>query len=240
NSDILNPDTVRLSQSRSLAWETIDFNDTEERDNTPFVLSQGESNLTSLDPIKGNDGSINMLNTNMYVRLVNLTDEDDVTSEASLSYNHAIAEGNEHYYFVLRDDINFAAVEDEEVVDTEKKVSGQDVIYSLDRAKDVNSVPDHRTYTLHEHIDTVELVDDLAELENTTVSGEEISLKEALESELDGEISDVVEDIADVNNGEGSYQVIKLTTTEPFPQVLNYLAHQSAGIVSEEQVTSIN
>lgn len=240
NSDILNPDTVRLSQSRSLAWETIDFNDTEEREETPFVLSQGESNLTSLDPIKGNDGSINMLNTNMYVRLVNLTDEDDVTSEASLSYNHAIAEGNEEYYFVLRDDINFAAVEDEEVVDTEKKVSGQDVIYSLDRAKDAESVPDHRTYTLHEHIDTVELVDDLAELEDTTVSGEDISLKESLENDLDADIANVVEDIADVDNEKGAYQVVKLTTTEPFPQVLNYLAHQSAGIVSEEQVTSIN
>lgn len=31
-----------------------------------------------------------------------------------------------------------------------------------------------------------------------------------------------------------------MTTTEPFPQVLNYLAHQSAGIVSQEQVESIN
>ncbi len=31
-----------------------------------------------------------------------------------------------------------------------------------------------------------------------------------------------------------------MTTTEPFPQVLNYLAHQSAGIVSKKQVESIN
>ena len=50
--------------------------------------------LTSLDPIKGNDGSINTLNTNMYVRLVNLTDDDVVVSDGSLSRNHAIAEGN--------------------------------------------------------------------------------------------------------------------------------------------------
>lgn len=34
--------------------------------------------------------------------------------------------------------------------------------------------------------------------------------------------------------------MVKLTTTEPFPQVLNYLAHQSAGIVSKKQVESIN
>ncbi|GKU78033.1 hypothetical protein L3i20_v224300 [Paenibacillus sp. L3-i20] len=33
---------------------------------------------------------------------------------------------------------------------------------------------------------------------------------------------------------------MKLTTTKPFPQVLNYLAHQSAGIVSKKQVEAIN
>lgn len=29
-----------------------------------------------IDPVKGNDSSINQLNTNMYVRLVNLTEDD--------------------------------------------------------------------------------------------------------------------------------------------------------------------
>ena len=33
---------------------------------------------------------------------------------------------------------------------------------------------------------------------------------------------------------------MKMTTVNPFPQVLNYLAHQSAGIVSKKQVESIN
>lgn len=240
NSDILNSDTVRMSKSRSLVWEDIDFNDTNKRQTDPLILSQGQSSLTSLDPIKGNDGSINMINTNMYVRLVNLTDDDEVTSDASLSYNHAIGEGNETYYFLLRDDINFAAVENEDVVDTGELVSGQDVIFSLNRAKDPNSVPDHRTYTLHEHIDKVELLTDLSELENTKTSDEGISLKEALEKDLNQKITQLVENVSDVDNAKGAYQVVKLTTTEPFPQVLNYLAHQSAGIVSEKQVSSIN
>ena len=101
----------------------------------------------------------------MYVRLVNLTDDDVVVSEGSLSYNHSIAEGNSDYYFLLRDDINFAAITDGKAVDTGERVGADDVIFSLNRAKDPNSVPDHRTYSLHEHIKDVEVVTDLAELE---------------------------------------------------------------------------
>src|SRR5690606_24089996 len=218
----------------------IDFNDTSKRDTEPLILSQSNPTLTSLDPIKGNDGSINMLNTNMYVRLVNLTDDDQVTSDASLSWNHTIAEGNSEYYFILRDDINFAKITDKKAVDTGERVGAEDVIFSLNRAKDKNSVPDHRTYTLHEHIDTVEVVTDLSELESVTQSDGSGTIREGLEEGLDTKISELVADKTAVDNGAGKYQVVKLTTTKPFPQVLNYLAHQSAGIVSQKQVESIN
>lgn len=240
NHEALNPDTIRLSQSRAFPWEPVQFNDEESNESEPLLLTQTISDLTSLDPIKGNDGSINQLNTNMYVRLVNLTDDDEVVSDGSLSYNHSIAEGNSEYYFVLRDDINFASIEDGEAVDTGELVSGQDVIFSLDRASNPESVPDHRTYSLHEHIDTIELVNDISELEDTNVSGESGAVLDALNEGLDQEISSVVESVDEVDNASGNYQVIKLTTTEPFPQVLNYLAHQSAGIVSQSQVESIN
>ncbi|MDF2837372.1 MAG: hypothetical protein K0Q63_3012, partial [Paenibacillus sp.] len=118
NKDVLNPESVRLSKSRSLPWEELDFNDTAKRDKDALVLQSTMPTLTSLDPIKGNDGSINIINTNQYVRLVNLTDDDKVTSVGSLSRKHAIAEGNSEYYFILRDDINFAAVKDKKAVDT--------------------------------------------------------------------------------------------------------------------------
>lgn len=240
NSELLNPDSIRLSKSRAFAWENVQFNETASNETESLLLTQTMGDLTSLDPIKGNDGSINQLNTNMYVRLVNLTDEDKVVSDGSLSYNHAIADGNSDYYFILRDDVNFAAVEDGQAVDTGKMVSGQDAIFSLNRAKDQNSVPDHRTYSLHEHIDSVSLVTDLAELETAQLSDGSGSVKDALEAGLEAPITAVVEDTEEVDNAEGNYQVIKMTTTEPFPQVLNYLAHQSAGIVSQEQVESIN
>ncbi|SDM88065.1 ABC transporter substrate-binding protein [Bacillus sp. OK048] len=240
NKDVLNPKSVRLSKSRSMVWETIDFNDAAKRVTEPFILSQAMPTLTSLDPIKGNDGSINMINTNMYVRLINLTDDDKITADGSLSRNYSIADGNSEYYFLLRDDINFAKITDKKAVDTDERVGADDVIFSLDRAKDKNSVPDHRTYSLHEHIKTAEVVTDLSALEKAKQSGSDKSVREALEKGLDTPISTLVADKTQASNKEGKYQVVKVTTTEPFPQVLNYLAHQSAGIVSKKQVESIN
>lgn len=239
NKEVVDVDTVRLAKSRAVAWETIDFLDASKRESGPLIVQQAIGTLTSLDPIKGNDGSINTLNTNLYVRLVNLTDDDVVVSDGSLSYNHSIAEGNSEYYFILRDDINFAAVSDGKAVDTGEAVGADDVIFSLNRAKDQNSVPDHRTYTLHEHIQDVEAVTDLSVLD-VKQSGSDKTVREALEEGLDTKISELVADKTKADSAAGKYQVIKMTTTEPFPQVLNYLAHQSAGIVSKKQVESIN
>lgn len=240
NKDVLNPDTVRLAKSRAIAWETIDFNDASKRDTDALITQQAIGSLTSLDPIKGNDGSINTLNTNMYVRLVNLTDDDQVVSDGSLSYNYAIGDGNSDYYFLLRDDINFAAVADGNAVDTGERVGADDVVFSLNRAKDKDAVPDHRTYSLHESIKDVEIVTDIAELQDAKQSGGEGSVLEALEQGLETDITELVGEKTAADSNAGKYQVIKVTTNEPFPQVLNYLAHQSAGIVSKKQVESIN
>lgn len=240
NKEVLNPDTIRLSKSRSQVWESISFNDVSKNTTEPLLLTQSASTLTSLDPIKGNDGSINAINTNMYVRLVNLTDDDQITSDGSLSLNHGIADGNSEYYFVLRDDINFAKITDKKAEDSGERVGAEDVVFSLDRAKDPNSVPDHRTYSLHEHIKDIEIVTDLNSLSSIKQAGTGDSMLDVLDQGLDQKITQLVGDKTQADNKSGKYQVVKLTTTEPFPQVLNYLAHQSAGIVSEKQVQSIN
>ncbi|UKS27028.1 ABC transporter substrate-binding protein [Paenibacillus sp. HWE-109] len=240
NQDVLKKESVRLSKSRSLPWEELDFKDAAKRAKDPIILQSALPSLTSLDPIKANDGSINIINTNMYVRLLNLTDDDKLTADGSLSYNFAIAEGNSDYYFVLRDDIHFAQIKDKLAADSGERVGAEDVIFSLNRAKDKNSVPNHRTFTLHEHIQKVELVTDPAVLESVKLSGGSGTLKSGLEKGLDSKISTLVSDKNQASNKEGKYQVVKLTTTQPFPQVLNYLAHQSAGIVSKKQVQSIN
>lgn len=240
NKEILNVDSVRLSKSRSLPWEELDFVDQSKRSVSPFIMSQTISSLTSMDPIKGNDGSINILNTNMYVRLVNLTDDDEVTSKGSLSYNNVIAEGNKEYYFVLRGNVRFAKVVDKKAVDSGEIVAAEDVVFSMNRAKDKNSVPDHRTYSIHSSMEKIEIVTDLSELESINETGKATTVKDALEAGLPSKISELVADKKDVNNAAGKYQVVKITTKNPFPQVLNYLAHQSAGIVSKNQVEAIN
>lgn len=236
----VNPETVRLPKSRAQVWESISFNDESLNESETLVLHQAISTLTSLDPIKGNDGSINTLNTNMYVRLVNLTDDDKVVSDGSLSYNHVMADGNSEFYFILRDDINFAKVENDTAVDTKELVSAEDVVFSLNRAKDPNSVPDHRTYSIHENIETVEIVTDIAELQNGKVAGSDETILDALSKGLPAPVTELVDSKEKVDNASGKYQVVKITTPNPFPQVLNYLAHQSGGIVSEKQVSSIN
>lgn len=241
NKDVLveGPENVRLAKSRSMVWEKFDYNDKSMRDTQPLLLQQTSGDLTSLDPIKGNDGSINMLNTNQYVRLVNLTDEDAVTSEGALSYQYAIADGNQDYYFILRDTVNFATLKGGQAVDTGILVAAEDVVYSMNRAKNKDSVPEHRTYTLHGSMNEITIVSDMSEIENAkTGSGE--SIKSVLEANLPKSISNIVTSKSDVDNSKGNYQVVKINTTEAFPQVLNFLGHQSAGIVSVDQVSSIN
>ncbi|SCY07070.1 ABC transporter substrate-binding protein [Alkaliphilus peptidifermentans] len=240
NNTILKVDSVRLSKSRSLPWENVDFIDESKGNSEPLIFSQTMPSLTSLDPIKGNDGSINIINTNMYVRLVNLTDNDEVTSVGSLSHNHAIGEGNTEYYFILRDDINFAKVDNKKAVDSGELVAAEDVVFSMDRARNKDSVPDHRTFTLHSSMEKIEIVTDLKELESKKQSGNASSIKDGLEAGLSTTIKELVADKAQVSNKDGKYQVVKITTNKPFPQVLNYLAHQSAGIVSKKQIEAVN
>ena len=235
----VDPDTVRLPKSRAQAWESISFAEKIQNASDTLILHQAISSLTSLDPVKGNDGSINTLNTNMYVRLVNLTDSDEVVSDGSLSLDHTYSEDNKAYYFVLRDDINFTKIENGAAVDTGDLVSAEDVVFSLERAKDKNAVPDHRTYSIHENIETVSIVTDITELQNIT-SSEGGSILDALSDDLPASIAQVVADENSVDNASGKYQVVKITTAKPFPQVLNYLAHQSGGIVSKQQVSAVN
>lgn len=238
NHETINPDSVQNFPGRELPWEQFEFNDEELNDTEPLVTSQSYSELTALDPIRANDGSVSTINSNMYVRLLNLDENDNPTSEGSLSYNHSIAESEEDYYFILRDDINFTSIEDGEAVDTGDLVGGEDVVYSVERAADNESVPDHMSYSIFLNIEEAEIVTDLEELETQTTEG--VTLREELEQDLEVPVETLVESDDDVSNEDGAYQVVRVSTYEPFPQILNHLSHVSAGIVSKEQVESVN
>lgn len=240
NHDVLDPESLTNYKAREMPWEYISFADDSQNTASPLVLAQRYVELTSLDPIQANDASVSKINTNMYSRLVNLDENDNVTSEGSLSLNHAIAEGEEDYYFLLHDNINFAAMEDGEAVDTGELVSGNDAVYSVNRASDAESVPDHRSHSLFSSIENAELVTDTSELESTQTTGGGQTVMEALEEGVETPVENLTENEDEVNNDEGNYQVVKVSTDEPFPQILNNLSHVSAGIVSEEQVESVN
>lgn len=238
NKEILKP--VTIAKDRSPALEKFDFIDESKRDVEPLYIVHAYDSITSLDPIKADDGASSMNNTNIYVRLMNLADNNEPTTDGTLTYNYAIAEGNSNMYFILRDDINFAKVVDKKAVDTGEMVSAEDVVFSLSRAKDKDSVPDQRTYSVHNSMDEVRIVTDKSVLESTKVSGSDASVLEELGKGLTVPIEEIVADAGSVDNSAGKYQVVEVTTKTPFPQILNTLAHTSGGIVSKKQVESIN
>lgn len=238
NKNILDENTIKIYKKASLNISEMSFVDRSKNDTQPLYASQTLSTLTSLDPIKGNDGSINLINNQMYIRIVNLTTNDQITTRDSLSYNYAIAQGNKDYYFILRDDVYFAKVENRKVVNSGERVGASDVVFSLNRAKDRNSVPNHRTYSLHSSIDKISIVTDINELKNTKTENSDVYSE--LSQNLSVPITSLTSISSQADNKRGIYQVIKITTIKPFPQVLNYLAHQSAGIVSEEQIKKVN
>lgn len=238
NKRVLDENTVNIYKAASLNISEMSFIDESKNETNPLYVSQTLSTLTSLDPIKGNDGSINMINNQMYIRIVNLTTNDQITTRDSLSYNYAIAQGNKDYYFILRDDVYFAKVENRQAVNTGERVGASDVVFSLNRAKDRNSVPNHRTYSLHSSMERISIVTDINELKNAKTENSDVYTE--LSQNLPAPITSLTSVSSQANNKNGVYQVVKVTTIKPFPQVLNYLAHQFAGIVSEKQIKKVN
>lgn len=240
NNTVVDESTVHNPQSRSALWENYSYVDKSQNETRTLMLTQTMNSLTSLDPIQANDGSINQLSANINVRIINLADDDTVVSDGSLSRNFAIAEGNSDYYFILRDDVFFSRAEGGHVVPTDVRVGAEDVEFSLERAADQHSVALHKTYNLHNHMKDVTIVDSLDELNTVMDSDTGKPVLETLSAGLDKEITSLTTDKTKADNANGVYQVVKVTTTTPFPQVLNYLAHQSAGILNKEAVTEMN
>ena len=204
------------------------------------MLTQTMGDLTSLDPIQANDGSINQLSANLNVRIVNMTDDDQIVPDGSLSRNISIGEGNNVFYFILRDDVFFSKVENKHVVATDVRVGAEDVEFSLKRAADEKSVANHKTYNLHNHMSDVSIVTDIEELKGINDSDTGKPVFDTLSKELPSEIKTLTANKNEVDNANGVYQVVKISTENAFPQVLYYLAHQSAGILNKEAVTEMN
>lgn len=240
NKEVLDSASVKLPQSRSAYWENYSYVDTSLNATRPLMMFSTMPNLTSLDPIQANDGSINQLSANINTRIINMTPDDKIVADGSLSRNYAIGEGNTAFYFILRDDVFFSKVEDKHVVGTDILVGGEDVVFSLTRAADQHSVALHKTYNLHNHMSKISLVTDMDELNSVLDADSGKSVFETLSNGLATPVSALVEADADVDNAAGKYQVVKIETESAFPQVLYFLAHQSAGVVNKEACEAMN
>ena len=240
NNTVVDESTVHNPQSRSAFWEQYSYVDPSQNDTRTLMLTQTMGDLTSLDPIQANDGSINQLSANLNVRIVNMTDDDQIVPDGSLSRNISIGEGNNVFYFILRDDVFFSKVENKHVVATDVRVGAEDVEFSLKRAADEKSVANHKTYNLHNHMSDVSIVTDIEELKGINDSDTGKPVFDTLSKELPSEIKTLTANKNEVDNANGVYQVVKISTENAFPQVLYYLAHQSAGILNKEAVTEMN
>ncbi|MCY7264778.1 hypothetical protein K6W19_32175, partial [Pseudomonas protegens] len=52
-------------------------------------------------------------------------------------------------------------------------------------------------------------------------------------------VKDITNQDSEVNNAEGKYQIIKITTDQSMPKEVNYLTHSSAGILSKHYVEKL-
>lgn len=238
DNKILNKNSVGLPNSRALIWQQFDYNDKKLRNTRPLVMTQPDGEFQSLDPIRSIAPNVYNINMNMYTRLLTLNDNDKITTDGSLSRSYTSNKDNNAFYFLLRDDNYFAKVKNGKAENTHEKVLADDVLFSLNRARDKNAVPNHVTYNMHKHIkDITELTnDDKKELKKTkTASGK--SVWDTLTKGY--KVKDITNQDSEVNNAEGKYQIIKITTDQPMPKEVNYLTHSSAGILSKHYVEKL-
>ena len=237
NKNVIKEDTVTIGQSKYIYWSQLDYVDESLRDTRPLIVAN-ERVLGQFDPATVDGTHRVMANTN--INLVQIDDQDNIVTDGALAYNYSIAEGNSVFYFVLRDNVGFYTAKNGELVDTGEKVGAEDVIFTYDRLRTPDGVPGNMVYDNFACLKELETVTDLSELENAkdAVSGK--SVKEVLEAGLPAPISELVDDKNATDNAGGKYEVIKITTYTPFPQILNLLSEFSSGILSKKQVSAIN
>ena len=237
NKNIVDASTITVGQSKYLYWSQIDYVDESLRDTRPLVVCNDRV-FGQFDPLTC-DGTHRVLaNTN--IKMLELDDNDNIVTNRALAYNYSIGEGNSTFYFVLRDNVGFYTAIAAELVDTGEKVGAEDVIFTYNRLRDPDAVPGHQVYDNYACISDVASVTDLSELENTVDAQTGKTVKEILEAGLPAPISELVSSKNATNNAAGKYEVVKVTTSTPFPQILNFLCDYCSGIVSKKQVESIN
>lgn len=240
NKSVIDSSAVAIPRSTVANWSTFKYVDASKNETRPFVFSQSQLNPPSFDPARTNEGSTIYMNTNMNIQLIGINAAAEITPDGSLSQAYAVGEGNKSFYFLLRDNVGFSKIENGHAVDTGVKVSAEDVVFTLNRAKDINSVPTNMASSYIKSMSKVSIVNDLSELQGATISEGNMNVLDYFNSQVPTAISKLASSRDEVNNAAGAYQVVKLETSEPAPQILNNLTHPTLGIVSEQAVNAMN
>lgn len=234
SSKVLTEDSVTPNQR----WENMHYVDASLADTRVLNITQTGSNFFTLDCIRADDLTSGYTLDEAYIHLLTLQPDWSCTVDESLSYSFAISETNDSYYFLLRDDCFFARVDkDGNAYNSGVMVSGEDVVYSLNRAMDKDSTPLHACYSMFASMSGVEIVTDMTELE-TVKTGSGKTVKEVLTE--GAALETLVASKTEVDNDAGKFQVVKVTTKVPYPQILSALTFHGAGIVDAEWVEEHN
>ncbi len=240
NKTVVDSDSINMRVSGMMGWESISYVNAADNDTRVLNITQSAGTSDSYHTIQNNSYLTKDINENTSIRLLNLTADNEITKESALSIEYVVAEGNESFYFLLRDDVNFSKVVDGGTADTGVLVAAEDVKFSLEQAKDPSAVDGQIVYSLFENFDTIDVVEDIEVLKETLVSGSTQTVYDYLNAAAPTNIDSIEPTRDTVDNAGGKYQVVKITTLGAFPQALNFLTHTGAGILNEENVMQYN
>lgn len=139
---------IILAKSRSFMLEKLKWSKKSGKSNEidPVYIRHTSIALTSLDPIKANDGTVFSINTNLYSRLVNLDPNDQIISGLANSW---YSKDQTNFYFSIQEGAKFSNGD---------IITPEDIKFSLDRAKDKNT-PGNRVYTVQGSMKNIEILD---------------------------------------------------------------------------------
>lgn len=136
NKNVIVPESAVLYANRSNGiLSHYEYVDPSEHETRPLNLTSIEPNFTSYWLPRHNETYSAYFTDNMYVTLITRDPDGTLSTDRGLAYNYAATESNDEFYFILRDNITYARVEDKKAVDTGVKVSADDVVFSLMNAK---------------------------------------------------------------------------------------------------------
>jgi peptide/nickel transport system substrate-binding protein len=190
-------------------------------------MSQAASELTPMDPVRA-DNSTFQFNTNAYVRLVNLSDNDEITTEGSLSYSYAIGENGADFYFLLRDDVFFAKVENGHAVNSGERVGAEDAAYTFDRCMDGKSAPGYMNCSQYATLEKNVVITDLEALKGIASKEAGKSVFDVLQENASYPIISLSGDKSLSDNKNGACQVANTSAKHPHRSLTSLATHLQA------------